>query len=272
VPPVIYDQAKVTEYREAATKLHESFSAAEERMDSAIENGDKAEAEAALKDATASGEAFKALRSTLSRTDLFVAKYNIQVHGPHEVSFVLPRGVSRYEMLCEAQELVAERDQRDLVYRGHLKEWGNDARFTASCESPERIRIDGHVEGGDEKTRKQQEKFLTTKGLEQAQLEDLEAAFVAHYVATGEPLFGWYKKDSSWSFVVRAVGGALDFLSYGLYVRGIDDDYSDSNVAVASRVRSPFAKASADEPESKKLDSWSLGSWLPWFLDPAKRG
>jgi hypothetical protein len=242
VQELCYDKTKVAEYREAAVKHHDVLTTAEERMDAAIENGDKAEAERALADATASGEAFKALRSTLTPTDLFVAKYNIQVHGPHEVSFVLPRGVSRYEMLCEAHLLVAERDGRDLVYPGDLKSWGNDARFTASCESPERIRIDGHVEGGDGKTREQQEKFLTTKGLEQAQLEDLAAAFVAHWVATREPLFGWYEKDDSWSFAVRAVGGALGFSSVGLRVRGVDEACSSSGVAVVSRVRPELKK------------------------------
>jgi len=155
-----YNEANVREYREAATKLHESLSAAEERMDKAIENGDKAEAEKALAEATASGEAFRDLRSKLKPTDLLVAKYNIQVHGPHEVSFVLPRGVSRYDMILEAHALVAERDKRDLVYPDHLNRWRGDARFTASCESPERIRIDGHVKGGDAMTRKDQEEFL----------------------------------------------------------------------------------------------------------------
>jgi hypothetical protein len=257
-----YNEAKVREYREAAINHHEVLRTAEERMDAAIENGNHAEAKAALAEATASGEAFRELRSKLTPTDLFVAKYNIQVHNSHEVSFVLPRGVSRYEMLCEAQELVGERDGRDLVYPDRLKSWGNDARFTASCESPERIRIDGHVKGGDGKTREQQEKFLITKGLEQAQLEDLAAAFVAHWVATREPLFGWYEKDDSWSFAVRAVGGALSFRSDGLGVVAVDDGRSLSVVAVASRVR----------PELKKLDSWFLGSWVSWFLDPAKRG
>jgi len=236
-----FDKTKVAEYREAATKLHESLSAADKRMDAAIENGDKAAAQAALDEATASGEAFKALRSTLSRTDLFVAKYNIQVHGPHEVSFVLPRGVSRYDMILEAHALVAERDQRNLVYPDHLNRWRGDARLTASCESPERIQIDGHVQGGDEKTRTQQEKFLTTKGLEQAQLEDLAVAFVANYVATGEPLFGWYRNNPR-CFVVRAVGGALGFLSDGLCVCDVVDDYSNRVVAVASRVRPELKK------------------------------
>ena len=140
-----YDQDRVNQYREAAIKHHEVLITVKERMDGAIENGDKQAAEAVLAEATASGEAFRELRSTLKPTDLFVAKYNIQVYGPHKVSFVLPRGVSRYEMILEAQALVQDRDGRDLVYPDHLKDWGNDARFTASCEQPERIRIDGHV-------------------------------------------------------------------------------------------------------------------------------
>jgi hypothetical protein len=237
-----YNEAKVREYREAAINHHEVLRTAQQQMDAAIEEGDTQAAEAVLAEATASGEAFRELRSKLTPTDLFVAKYNIQVHGPHEVSFVLPRGLSRHDMILEAQALVAERDGRDLVYPDDLKSWGNDARFTASCESPERIRIDGHVKGGDEKTRKQQEKFLITKGLEQAQLEDLAAAFVAHWVATREPLFGWYEKDDSWSFAVRAVGGALYFFSYGLSVNAVGDGYSYSNVAVASRVRPELKK------------------------------
>jgi len=229
-----YNEAKVREYREAAINHHEVLRTAQQQMDAAIEEGDTQAAQAVLAEATASGEAFRELRSKLTPTDLFVAKYNIQVHNSHEVSFVLPRGVSRYEMLCEAHLLVAERDGRDLVYPDNLNRWGGDARFTASCESPERIRIDGHVEGGDAMTRKDQKKFLQREGLEQAQLEDLAAAFVAHWVATGQDLF-----DDKW---VRAVGGALSFRSYGLSVHGIDGDSSGSDVAVASRVRPELKK------------------------------
>jgi hypothetical protein len=170
-------------------------------------------------------------------------------------------------MLCEAQELVAERDKRDLVYPDHLKIWEKKPPFTASCDQPERIRINGHVKGGDAMTRKDQEAFLQREGLEQAQLEDLAAAFVAHWVATGEPLLGWYKKKS-YSFWVRAVGGALHFRSLGLGVGGVDDGGSTSEVAVASRVRSPFAKASGDRPTFAKATADRLGS--PG-LDPAKR-
>jgi hypothetical protein len=57
---------------------------------------------------------------------------------------------------------------------------------------------------------------------------------VAHWVATGQDLF-----DDKW---VRAVGGALVFLSNGLNVGGIGDVSSISDVAVASRVRPELKK------------------------------
>ena len=139
-------------------------------------------------------------------------------------------------MLCEAQGLVAGRDNRNLVWPTQLKRWKDDKTFKASCIKPERIQIDGHVEGGHGKPRAKQETFLKSKGLPQANLEDLAAAFVAHWVATGEPLFGFYDQADEWSFVVRAAGGALVFFSAGLDVSVFGDDGSDSGMAVASRV------------------------------------
>ena len=239
----LYDPAKVTEYRKAATKLHELSRDVEARITGAVDSGDIQSARDALAELKTTGDAFKELRAKLTPTDLFIAKYNIQVHSSHEVSFVLPKGVSRYEMLCEAQGVVAERNRRNLVYPDDLKKWENEDAFKASCTTPERIRIDGHVKGGDGKTRKKQEAFLERKGLQQAKLEDLAAAFVAHYVATGTDLFeGLY---------VRAVGGALYFNSYGLRVNVFNVDNSISFIAVASRALPASAEATAGKPELK---------------------
>ncbi len=225
----LYNPAKVTEYRDSAVKLHALRRKVKERFDSAVESGDKQAAQSALADLKASGAAFKELRNTLTPTDLFIAKYNIQVHGSHEVSFVLPKGVSRSEMLCEAQGLVAERENgRNLVWSHYLKRWKDDKAFQATTTTPEWIQIDGHVDGGDAKNRAKQEAFLKDKRLPQANLEDLAAAFVAFYVATGKNLFE--------EKLVRAAGGALIFDSYGLGVSGIGGAYSDSGMAVSSRV------------------------------------
>jgi hypothetical protein len=225
VPEQRYNQTKVTEYRAAATELHELFTRVEQQIASAFENGIDQAVHDALAELKASGAEFQKLRSTLTPTELFIAKYNIQVHGAHEVSFVLPQGVSRYEMLSEAQGVVKE---LDLVWPIQLTKWETDPKFTDSCRTPERIRIDGHVKGGDAKTLAQQEAFLTRKKLPLANLEDLAAAFVAHYVATGQSLF-----EGKW---VRTAGGALLFYSYGLSEFLIDDADSSRVVAVSARV------------------------------------
>jgi hypothetical protein len=220
-----FDKDAVKRYRAAATELHELSTRVEQQIDSAFENGNNQAAHDALVELKASGVELEKLRATLTPTDLFIAKYNIEVHGAHEVSFVLPERVSRYEMLCEAQGVVTE---RDLVWPTQLKQWASDQKFTVPTLAPERIQIDGHVDGGDGKTRARQEAFLTRKKLPLANLEDLAAAFVAHYVATGEDLF----EDKA----VRAAGGALYFFGRGLCVDGIVDRSGYSGVAVSARV------------------------------------
>ena len=137
-------------------------------------------------------------------------------------------------MLQEALALVMVMEDRKLMYPGRLTEWQQDPTFTAVAATTQRIHIDGHVDGGDAKSREEQEAFLRAQGLQMPSLEDLAAAFVAHYVATREPLFGWYDTSSGWSFMVRAAGGALHFYSYGLNVSGIDDAGRDDDVAVAA--------------------------------------
>ncbi len=174
---------------------------------------------------------YEKFRATLSPEVLFLAKYNVKAHGSHEVSFVLPRGVSRIEMLQEAQALVGD---RDLIHPDHLTRWQQDPKFTAVAATTQRIHIDGHVEGGDAKSQEDQEAFLRAQELQMPSLEDLAAAFVAHYIATGEPLFGWYDKSRGWSFVVRADGGPLYFGSDGFGGYALDSDNRDVRVAVAA--------------------------------------
>ena len=65
----------------------------------------------------------------------------------------------------------------------------------------------------------------------------------------------------SYTYWVRAVGGALYFGGYGLRVSDIYDDYSCVNVAVASRA-----------PGIRKLDSGYSDSGLRGLWTLAKRG
>jgi hypothetical protein len=234
VSQLLYDQTKVASYRKAATELHELRVVKAQEIESAIVSGNKTLASGALEELKAKGAEFQKLRETLTARDLFVAKYNIEVHGDHKVSFVLPKGVSRFEMLSEGQRLV---EGRDLVNPSRLVKWQSDPAFQKLCDVPKRIQINARVQGGDGQDRASKEKLVVeTLKLTLPSLEDLAAAFVAHYVAMGEPLFGWYNKASQWSFLVRAAGGALVFNSRGLRVRDIADDSSFSDMAVAALV------------------------------------
>jgi hypothetical protein len=64
-------------------------------------------------------------------------------------------------------------------------------------------------------------------------LEHLAVAFAVNWIATREPLFGWYNKSDS--YAVRAAGGALYIDRYGLTVSVITVDLSFDDVAVSSR-------------------------------------
>jgi hypothetical protein len=215
----------------AETKaLHELWQSAAQAMDTGRQTGDLQSAQNALAELEVKTAEFKKFRATLSPEVLFLAKYNVEVHGPHEVSFVLPRGMSRIEMLQEAQALVTE---RSLIYPNHLTKWQQDPKFTAVATTTQRIHINGHVEGGDAKSRVKQEALLTVRGLQMPSKEDLAAAFVAHYIAMKEPLFGFYKNNHD-TYFVRAAGGALHFNGHGLVDHDIHVDYRYPDVAVAA--------------------------------------
>ena len=146
------------------------------------------------------------------------------------MSFVAPRGGAPIEILREAHGLVAD---RDLILPNQLTEWAKDGKFTTEATRSERILIDGNVPNSTNKTRAQQEAMVGKENL--PSLEHLAVAFAVNWIATGEPVFGWYDKSSSWSYVVRAAGGALFFYSDGLCVRGISGGGSYACVAVSSR-------------------------------------
>ena len=230
MPHESYDRKQLQDLKAAAKALHELSLGVERAIDSAAETGELQKAKDAFAELELKTGEYERFRATLSPEVLFLAKYNVEVHGPHEVSFVLPKGVSRIEMLQEAQSLV---DDRDLIFPDHLTKWQEDSNFTSVAATTQRIHIDGHVEGGDAKSREQQEAFLTAQGLQMPSLEDLAAAFVAHYIATREPLFGFYK-NNDYTYVVRAAGGALGFNGDGLNGHDIHVAYRGDYVAVAA--------------------------------------
>jgi hypothetical protein len=154
---------------------------------------------------------------------------------------VLPKGCSRIDILKEAQGLVRGIGNGPLINPNDLKKWQQDERFTNTAAKSERICIDGHVKGGEAQDRTTQENFVADKKLSLPSIEDLAVAFALYWVATGEPLFGWYNQSDGWSYWVRGAGGSLNFFHDGLHADGVNDGDDNPDVAVAARV-SPESK------------------------------
>jgi len=250
-----HDPQKLHEYREKAAALHDLSKGVEERMGKAAESGVIEAAREALGELTLKTKEFEEFRKSLTPVEIFLANYNVEVVNDHTVSFVVPRGVAPIEILREAQGLVVD---RDLIRPPQLERLDKDPKFTTEAANSERICIDGHVPNSTDKTRTQQEALVGKENL--PSLEHLAVAFAVNWIATREPLFGWYNKNE-WSYVVRAAGGALYFDSDGLSVNVIDDVNSYAHVAVSSRA-----------PGIKKLDSGFLVSRLRGIWTLAKRG
>ena len=225
-----HDSNKLKEYRERAAELHDLSRGVEERLGKAVESGVIDAAREALGELTLRTKEFEDFRKSMTPVEIFLANYNVEVVNDHTVSFVVPRGVAPIEILREAQGVVID---RDLIYPTQLEEWEKDPKFTAPATSSERISIDGHVPNSINKDRTEQEKMVGKENL--PSLDHLAVAFAVNWIATREPLFGWYNKSRSWSNVVRAAGGALYFSSNGFYVYVIRGDRGNVDVAVSSR-------------------------------------
>jgi hypothetical protein len=217
-------------YRKQAERVGALRHDLEARVAKAAESGDLETARKALDELTLATKNLEVQREKLSQVDLFLAKYGVLVHDKHTVSFVIPRGTSRYEMLVEASNLVMnESSPRYCSHRVHFiypdmfDQWSRDPKFVAPVTILERRCIRGHVALADARTREEHLKFLEQGGLDLATVEDLASAFVAGFVATGEPIFGWPNTffmralgaPDSHSTIVRARGGALHFSAEG---------------------------------------------------------
>jgi hypothetical protein len=162
-----------------------------------------------------------------ARGQEFVTKYSIKVLGEGQVSFTLPSGTSRIDLLNEAQALAFDLLRRNAVYPSWLEIWREDSAFTAKVTEALERTIDGNVRGSTGMTRSEQE----ARGWNNVDLCDLATAHVAYFIATGKDLFD--------NHVVRARGGALGFSGgNGLLVGGCSDDLRSSSVAASAALPS----------------------------------
>jgi hypothetical protein len=160
------------------------------------------------------------------RRQEFITKYDVKVLADGQVSFTLPSGASRLDLLNDAQALAPELLNRPAVYADRLAKWAQDTAFTTKVTEATSRSIDGNVSDSTRKTRAEQE----AKGWNNVDLADLATAHQAYLIATGKDLFN--------GNVVRARGGALNFNAFGLdvYDFSVDDR---SNFVAASASLSP---------------------------------
>ena len=228
MPDLTTKKLTIAEYKEAQTNLSELMANAVTGFAAAQQAGDLDKAKAWSETLVLPIASLKEQFLQLSPRDQVVSKYSVEKINDHQVRFVLPKGVSRIDLLNEAQGIARELYGQDAVRPDHLKNWQKEDDFRSKTTSTTKLGIDGRVNGLDAKTRKEQERLIEKQWGEtqMAPLADLAVAHTAFFILTGKDLFQRQ--------VVRACGGALFFRSFGLDVDNYDDDRGN-DVVSASR-------------------------------------
>jgi len=221
MPDPITKKLTIAEYKEAQTKLSELMANAVTGFAAAQQAGDLDKAKAWSETLVLPIRSLKEQFEQLSLQERFVYKYSVEKINDHQVRFIIPKGVSRIDLLNEAQGIVRELYGRDAVYPDQLKKWLKEDDFRSKTTSTTKLWIDGRVEGLDGKTRKEQESVIGAM----APLADLAVAHTAFFILTGKDLFQ--------GKCVRACGGALGFDSNGLGVSHCYDDSSSYDVSAS---------------------------------------
>ena len=222
MPDLTTKKLTIAEYKEAQTKLSELMAKAVTGFAAAQQAGDLDQAKAWSETLVLPIKSLKEQFLQLSPRDQFVSKYSVEKINDHQVRFVLPKGVSRIDLLNEAQGIARELYGQDAVYPSQLEDWQKEDDFRTKTTSTTKLGIDGRVEGLDAKSREDQESHL---GEMMAPLADLAVAHTAFFILTGKDLFqGQF---------VRACGGALYFFSFGLVVSNYYDVRSFDDVSAS---------------------------------------
>jgi hypothetical protein len=228
-----FDPDQLRQYREKAAEVSELRKTLGEKLGQE-EIGRMQRDFEALKVST---KQFDDLRNALGAAGVFLARYGVEVVNDHTVSFVIPRGVSRIDIMHGAQQLVTEQalfDEETYNY------YARNEKFRTPATHSEKICIDGRVEGLDGKTRGEQESALQERGLTLAIYEDIPVAFAVFWVATGKPLFGWLKDldgdECPFTPMPRASRGAFYFDRDGLCCISDNPTYEENDIAVAACV------------------------------------
>jgi hypothetical protein len=256
------DSQALERYRNRAAKVAELREAVGSQLEGIKERGADASSFTSvarqMEELTLRTKELEELSQTLTPKELFLVKYGVLVLGKHTVSFVIPQGTSRKEILEEAEVLSLRR----IIH----PKWSLNEGYTVNVSSLERFCICGNVGQLKDKNRNSQEKILEERGLEMPATKDLAVAFAVFWVATGKMLSGFPSSSSAsgllppvlinGSFWVRARGGAVIFGSDGLweYDREIDDDHV-KDVTGAARITEDTQLESIEAGSPEKRSS-----------------
>ncbi|MCX6113875.1 MAG: hypothetical protein NTV65_01500 [Proteobacteria bacterium] len=139
----------IAEYKEAQTKLSELMKNAITGYAAAQQVGDLDAAKAWSETLVLPIASLKEQFLQLSPRDQFVSKYSVEKINALQVRFVLPKGVSRIDLLNEAQGIAMGLYGRDAVYPSQLEDWQKEDDFRTKTTSTTKLGIDGRVEGLD---------------------------------------------------------------------------------------------------------------------------
>lgn len=228
-PEINHEQLK--QYRQAAADLDALRRDVGERIDRAKQGDDLAAGYEALSELETRMEDFKNLRSSLTPLDLFLATYNVEVHGPYEVSFVIPRGTSRFDLLREAYDFMPE--EQKLVALIHLRARATEPSFTKASDATERVHIKVHDDRRFQEAKELNE-YLKERNEEMATLEDVVTAFDMHYVATHDALFPVSEETLDSELIITTECGLRFDSDCGLFFEPFVEN--GSPVMVATRV------------------------------------
>ena len=156
-------------------------------------------------------------QEALAQQAELLSRYQVQVLGRKEVSFVIPAGSSRLDFLKEAHAVARAVDPfRRITQQDQAERWERDPMFYKPVARETPVSVDCLVEGSGGMTRAEQHKFLEERGLKMANLADIACAHTAILLATeGRDAF----RDQLRSHTVRGDGGQIIATCGGLTER-----------------------------------------------------
>ena len=199
------------EYAAAQAKAQRVNTEAIEAFESAKSRGDLDAARNTVEQLEAISEELKRMRAQFTPRELLIGKYSIEAHDANTVSLIIPKGLSRLELIQDVERMQAagEFPEQGIIDHESFVEWEIKMDLAEVVPEDLRIKITGAVSGGDSLSRRKQVAFLTKKGFAIAPVEDAVVAHAAMFGAIGTDLFA-----GVWA--VRVDRGTLQFAQDGI--------------------------------------------------------